>query len=313
MKEQKAKYVFSVKDAINYGVGEAIMLQNIRFWVSTNKKRQSPMHLKNDRYWTFNSVRAFAGLFPFWTEKQVERILKSLIRQEAILKGRFNRIAYDKTTWYTVNDDSSLVAFDEKSLPPNGEMEDTELSDSIHQAVEPIPDINDKYNNQDLTVSTTRHESKVDSFFSKEEKPREEKNSSESLVLALDQNELESLAQLKYLDDHDQSFLADIVDRPLVDMTKKQNAKLDKIRKKAMNGKKLQKLRPKDPDDIEFEQKQSLKVRKRILEVEAISDSNLMHTNWARREYGLEPEMNESPEHFRERILVEIELHKDLW
>lgn len=91
-------YSFSVDDAVKYGAEEAIILLNLRYWIDKNKANEK--HFYNGKYWTYNSVKAFCELFPFWSAKQIRRILESLKEKGAIETGNFNNSPYDRTIWY---------------------------------------------------------------------------------------------------------------------------------------------------------------------------------------------------------------------
>jgi hypothetical protein len=95
---------FLIEDAIKYGAEEAIFLYNIRYWVSTNEAKESDFHFKEGRYWTYMSQKGFTKWFPFWSEKQIARIVKNLEDAGAILTGKFNKLPSDKTTWYSLSD-----------------------------------------------------------------------------------------------------------------------------------------------------------------------------------------------------------------
>lgn len=96
------KYYFSALVAKDVGVEESVMLSNLYFWVTKNKKDRR--NLRDEKYWTFNSVSGFTKQFEFWSGSQIRRILKNLKAKEYIETGRYNRIGYDKTTWYTVTE-----------------------------------------------------------------------------------------------------------------------------------------------------------------------------------------------------------------
>ena len=70
-------YSFDTELAQKLGVNEAIMLQNIVFWLLKNKANGSNYY--DGRYWTYNSHKAFKELFPFWTENQIRRILENQV------------------------------------------------------------------------------------------------------------------------------------------------------------------------------------------------------------------------------------------
>lgn len=104
---------FNDKDAVKYGVEEAIIIQNIRFWLQKN--RANGKHFHDGRYWTYNSKPAFAKLFPFWSEKQIRRILDSLRKQGVLVVGNYNPNPYDKTLWYSFSDQSMIDEWKEQA------------------------------------------------------------------------------------------------------------------------------------------------------------------------------------------------------
>lgn len=124
-------YVFSIKDAEEYGLDEAVMLYNFKYWIVHNKANNK--NYFDGRTWTYNSVNAFNKLFPFWSERQISRVLKSLINKGILITGNYNKVAYDRTLWY---------AFKDESILPNGDMETTERSNRTPENVTPIPYIN---------------------------------------------------------------------------------------------------------------------------------------------------------------------------
>ncbi len=79
------------------GLNEAIMLQQIHFWISKRK------HFKDGRYWVYNSYDSWAEQFPFWSKSTIIRILKRLEERGLVESGNYNRLKIDNTKWYTVN------------------------------------------------------------------------------------------------------------------------------------------------------------------------------------------------------------------
>ena len=90
---------FDTKMAEIYGLEEAILLDNLLFWITKNKANSK--HFYNGKYWTYNSTKAFSELFPYWNEKKISRIIASLVEQNVIEKGCFNQNAYDRTSWFS--------------------------------------------------------------------------------------------------------------------------------------------------------------------------------------------------------------------
>ena len=104
----RATYVhsFVVDDAVQYGIVEAIVLYNLRFWIAKNKAKGK--NLRDGKTWTYNSQRAFAELFPYLSEGKIQRALAKLEKDEVILKRNYNKVRYDRTSWYAVADESLL-------------------------------------------------------------------------------------------------------------------------------------------------------------------------------------------------------------
>jgi len=94
---------FNIEAARRYGVDGAILLQGMAAWISKN--RANERHFHDGRWWTYNSKAALARLFPFWTEKQIRRIVNALTAAEAILQGNYSDGSYHNTTWYALSDD----------------------------------------------------------------------------------------------------------------------------------------------------------------------------------------------------------------
>ena len=122
-------YSFDTSLAIKYGQEESVILANFIYWI--NKSRANNKHFYDGYYWTYNSVFALSKLFPFWTSRQINRIINSLIKQGAIKSGNYNKMKYDRSLWYSIMD---------KSILPFGEMEDTKWVNENDQMVKPIPD-----------------------------------------------------------------------------------------------------------------------------------------------------------------------------
>ena len=54
---------FDIEVAKKYGITEAILLNNINFWIEKNKANE--INFYDGYYWTFNSKKAFSELFPY--------------------------------------------------------------------------------------------------------------------------------------------------------------------------------------------------------------------------------------------------------
>lgn len=76
---------FEIEDAEKYGVSEAIVLYNIRYWIRYNKANRLNIH--DGRVWTYNSARALAELFPYFTADKIRRYLDNLESDGGLIVG----------------------------------------------------------------------------------------------------------------------------------------------------------------------------------------------------------------------------------
>lgn len=137
------EYSFNIEHAKKYGVDEAVMIKNIMHWIIHNKANNK--NTFNGRTWTYNSVRAWAIIFPFWSVRQIRRIIESLIKKEVLISGNFNKLPYDKTKWYAFKNEKNMVGeltIGEKSLCQNGQRDLSELTNTYDKNDKPIPYIN---------------------------------------------------------------------------------------------------------------------------------------------------------------------------
>lgn len=126
-------HVFDTDVAQKYGVNAAIILQNIGYWIAQNEANE--INFYDGRYWTFNSKRAYGELFPYMSEKQIRTALEKLIEDGVLVTGNYNKLAYDRTTWYALTEKG-------KSICRIGQMEHAKKGNGLSQKGEPIPDIN---------------------------------------------------------------------------------------------------------------------------------------------------------------------------
>lgn len=95
-------YSFNGEIATLYGVDEAVFIHNMYWWIRKNEV--NGRHFYEGKSWTYNSMQAFADLFPFWSKKQVRRIIDNLKAKGVLLVGNFNDKAFDRTQWYALDD-----------------------------------------------------------------------------------------------------------------------------------------------------------------------------------------------------------------
>jgi hypothetical protein len=120
---------FNTEYALKYGIEEAIVINNLQFWITKN--RANKKHFINDRTWTYNSYKAFSEIFPYWNEHKMKRILDSLVDKEILLRENYNKSGYDRTCWYAFKDENSFLQ--------NYNNHIAELQNGSNESAAPIP------------------------------------------------------------------------------------------------------------------------------------------------------------------------------
>lgn len=128
---------FCVEAAEQYGVNCALLLHHIDYWVEYNRKAKK--HYHDGLYWTYGSVKKFSEYFPYLTEKQVRTALSMLEKEGVIKTGNYNKVAFDRTKWYTITKTGN-------SILHKGQMEVTNKENVTDCEVKAIPDNNTKCN-----------------------------------------------------------------------------------------------------------------------------------------------------------------------
>ena len=96
------KHIFDVSFATKYGMAEAVLAENILFW--SKKNAANEMHYHDGFYWTFNSGKAFAVLFPYISARSIDRALNHLVDEGILMKGNYNKDKMDRTLWYAMTE-----------------------------------------------------------------------------------------------------------------------------------------------------------------------------------------------------------------
>ena len=121
--------------AERYGFEEAVFLDSIVYWYRTN--RANNRNFRDGRWWTYNSIKAFEEIFPWWSAKQIRRIANSCRDQGALIAGEYNEDRRDRSLWYTPGDELlalyGLAAKTGKCTCPNGQMQAPKGADECAQ------------------------------------------------------------------------------------------------------------------------------------------------------------------------------------
>lgn len=128
------EHSFDIKIAKEYGIAEAIILKHIYFWVKRNALNEK--NCFDGRCWTYNSMKAFAELFPYLTERQVRYTLAKLKDNGLIIVGNYNSDPRNRTLWYTLTDEGmALFEQNVQVAPVKNDKSDLPKTESISDKI----------------------------------------------------------------------------------------------------------------------------------------------------------------------------------
>jgi hypothetical protein len=86
--------------AAEIGLNESIILLQMEYWIATSD------NVYDNRKWTYQSVRDMQDkIFGFWSISTINRAIKTLIDEDYIIEGNYNKMKFDKTRWFALNYD----------------------------------------------------------------------------------------------------------------------------------------------------------------------------------------------------------------
>ena len=173
------KHMFDIDVATKYGIEEAVILDNMLYWVKKNAANRT--HFYDGSVWTYNSIKAFTELFPYLSKSKIEYAINNLIKYGLIITGNYNKLPMDRTKWYSLTDKAYEELKEKNPISEFSEMDLLKSGNGFLKIQEPIPDVNSNItadiNNDSSLISSESIEKKDinssdDSFISKEKPKR---------------------------------------------------------------------------------------------------------------------------------------------
>jgi len=118
------------KLAAKIGLNEAILAQQIHYWVEKSDK------FYDGKNWIYNTHDSWLEQFPFWSKATLKRVIISLKSQGIIFTGNYNKMKMDRTVWYTINYSHPVCLGITKSHQVSPVINDSQLDQPLDQ-IEP--------------------------------------------------------------------------------------------------------------------------------------------------------------------------------
>lgn len=122
------------------GLNEAIILQQIEYWLTNFKKTENKRHYRDCRWWVYNSYEKWKANFPFWSKSTIRRTIKRLEEKDILITANYNRIKMDRTKWYSI-DYKKLDDYCNKAIAQNEQLDCSKRTTGNSNLNRPIPKI----------------------------------------------------------------------------------------------------------------------------------------------------------------------------
>jgi hypothetical protein len=107
------------------GLNEAIVLQQIHYWILQKKKqsRKNQNSFRDGHFWIRNTYEEWQQQFPFWSVPTIKRIFLSLESKELVFYEMFEKSIGNKRKWYRINYENPTLSdpsYQNDPMPPIG-------------------------------------------------------------------------------------------------------------------------------------------------------------------------------------------------
>ena len=93
--------VFDPELAAVLGLNEAIVLQQVHYWLCINRDKKRAF--KDGFHWVFASYPEWNKQFPFWSESTIKKTFQRLEAKGILVSANYNSVKYDRTKWYRIS------------------------------------------------------------------------------------------------------------------------------------------------------------------------------------------------------------------
>ena len=109
--------------AVRLGLAEAIVLQQVHYWLQNAREMKRESNHFQGRWWMYNTYEEWQRSFPFWSERTIQRTILSLEEKELLLSIQPLKHRLDRRKWYSIDYEvyKKLIEPDgERTSPPQG-------------------------------------------------------------------------------------------------------------------------------------------------------------------------------------------------
>ena len=103
--------------AVAIGLNEAIVLQQVHYWLAIAQKGKDTRKFVDGRWWVYNTYEEWGENFPWWSIDTVRRAIRKLEADHLLISREMNAKDWDHTKWYTIDYDVLNALPDLRTTP----------------------------------------------------------------------------------------------------------------------------------------------------------------------------------------------------
>lgn len=107
------------------GLNEAIVIQQIHYWLTNAREARRTYNFRQGRWWVYHSYAEWKLTFPFWSEPTIKRTFLGLEKAGLVVSACLGEDPRDRSKWYSIDYDALAQALQQ------GETETELPSDQI--------------------------------------------------------------------------------------------------------------------------------------------------------------------------------------
>lgn len=101
---------FDIATAVEFKSIELAIL--IKYFQNQFLIEKTEKYFFQKRTWISRSFLQISKDCPYWSKKQVERLMQKMIQQKILIKEKFNKEKMNQTCWYAFVDEKRFVDFE---------------------------------------------------------------------------------------------------------------------------------------------------------------------------------------------------------
>lgn len=119
---------FDPEIAKELGINSAVIYHHIEYWCLRNQENE--VNIYDGCAWCYFSLNELCVRFPYLSKNQIRFAIDKLIKSKMIKVGCFNRVTYDRTSWYALGSDPCVM-----SHTPMCDTSHTDVLSATHRCV----------------------------------------------------------------------------------------------------------------------------------------------------------------------------------